>query len=313
MERTVAPAAEARPLTGWPVTLGLLFVLGLSFGIVYTINLTATGDGVPFIPYVFWQSLGAAGIVLVLCAAFRAWPRLRWAHLRVYALTGLLNLALPYSILAYVAPKVPSGVLALGLTLVPIMVYALALAFRIDRLRLARLLGLLLGFAGVLLVLLPRASLPEPEMVGWVALGLVAPLCYALNAVIIALMSPPATGALPLGFGLLFSSAVYAGIAMIVTGEYWAFPAPFSAADWATIAAMANNALTYVLIFVIIQRAGPVVFSTSNYIATLAGIGFGIWLFGDRPSVWIWAALVLMCVGLFLVNFSGVRPRRKEA
>lgn len=313
MEGTVAPAAEAAPLTDWPVTLGLLFVLGLSFGIVYTINLTATGDGVPFIPYVFWQSLGAAGIVFVLCAAFRAWPRLRWTHVRVYALTGLLNLALPYSILAYVAPKVPSGVLALGLTLVPIMVYALALAFRIDRLRLARLLGLLLGFAGVLLVLLPRTSLPEPEMVGWVALGLVAPLCYALNAVIIALMSPPATGALPLGFGLLFSSAVYAGVAMIVTGEYWAFPAPFSEGDWATIAAMANNALTYVLIFVIIQRAGPVVFSTSNYIATLAGIGFGIWLFGDRPSVWIWAALVLMCVGLFLVNFAGARPRRKEA
>jgi drug/metabolite transporter (DMT)-like permease len=233
--------------------------------------------------------------------------------LRVYALTGLLNLALPYSILAYVAPKVPSGVLALGLTLVPIMVYALALALRIDRLRFGRLLGLLLGFAGVLLVLLPRTSLPAPEMVGWVALGLVAPLCYALNAVIIALMRPPATGALPLGFGLLFSSAIYAGIAMVVTGEYWAFPAPFSPADWATIAAMANNALTYVLIFVIIQRAGPVVFSTSNYIATLAGIGFGIWLFGDRPSVWIWAALVLMCVGLFLVNFSGVSLRRKAA
>jgi drug/metabolite transporter (DMT)-like permease len=204
-------------------------------------------------------------------------------------------------------------VLALLVTLVPILVYALALAFRIDRLRFARLLGLLLGFAGVLLVIVPRTSLPEPEMVGWVALGLVVPLCYAVNAVLIALMSPPATGALPLGFGLLFFAAIYAGVAMIVTGEYWAFPAPFSDADWATIAAMANNALTYVLIFVIIHRAGPVVFSTCNYIATLAGIGFGIWLFGDRPSVWIWAALVLMCVGLFLVNFSGVSLRRKAA
>ena len=97
MERTEAPAAETPPLAGWPITVGLLFVLGLAFGIVFTINLKATGDGVPFIPYVFWQSLGAAGIVLVLCAAFRSWPRLRWAHVRLYALTGMLNLALPYS------------------------------------------------------------------------------------------------------------------------------------------------------------------------------------------------------------------------
>ena len=104
--------------------------------------------------------------------------------------------------------------------------------------------------------------------------------------------------------GLLGFSAIYSAIAMAVSGEFWAFPAPFSDADWATIAAMANNALTYVLVFEIIRRAGPVVFSTSNYIATLDGLGFGMWFFGDRPSVWIWAALALMCAGLYLVNFA---------
>ena len=100
---------------------------------------------------------------------------------------------------------------------------------------------------------------------------------------------------------------------MAVSGEFWAFPAPFSDADWATIAATANNALTYVLVFEIIRRAGPVVFSTSNYIATLAGLGFGIWFFGDRPSACIWAALVLMCAGLYLVNFTLPRLSRKPA
>ena len=165
------PAAATAPLT-----IGMLFVLGLSFGIVYSINVTATSDGVPVFAYVFWQSLGAAGIVLLFCAAFRRWPRLEWAHLRVYAITGMLNLALPYAVLTFVAPKVPSGVLSLGLTLVPILVYALALLLRLDRFGWRRALGILLGFAGVLLVLLPRTSLPSPEMVGWVALGLVAPL-----------------------------------------------------------------------------------------------------------------------------------------
>jgi drug/metabolite transporter (DMT)-like permease len=131
--------------------------------------------------------------------------------------------------------------------------------------------------------------------------------------VIIALMRPPATGSLPLGFGLLASSALYSLVAMLASGQLWAFPAPWSPADWATIAAMANNVVSYVLVFVIIRRAGPVVFSTSNYIATFAGLGFGIWFFGDRPSVWIWAALVLMCAGLFLVNFPSLRAIRRMA
>lgn len=311
-DRAATSAATAGRATG-PMTIGLLFLCGLSFSLVYSINVTATGDGVPTFAYVFWQSLGAAGIVFLLCAAFRQWPSLKWPHLKVYAITGMLNLALPYSVLAFVAPKVPSGVLSLGLTLVPILVYALALAFRIDRFGWRRALGILLGFAGVLLVLLPRTSLPSPDMVGWVALGLIAPFTYALNSVIIALMRPPAAGSLPLGFGLLASSTVYSGIAMALSGEFWAFPAPFSAADWATMAAMADNALSYVLVFAIIGRAGPVVFSTCNYIATLGGLGFGIWFFGDRPSVWIWAALALMCAGLYLVNFTLPKLSRRIA
>lgn len=296
-----------------PLTILFLFLCGISFSLVYSINVTATGDGIPIFAYVFWQSLGAAAIVLVLCAVFRSWPRFTWAHLKVYGLTGALNLALPYAVLSYVAQKVPSSVLGLGLTLVPILVYALALVAGLDRLRLRRVIGILAGFAGVLLVLLPRTSLPAPEMVGWVLLGLVAPLCYAVNATIIALMRPPATGSLPLGFGLLAASAVYGLVAMLASGQAWAFPAPWSPADWATLLAMPNNAISYVLVFEIIRRAGPVVFSTTNYIATLAGMGFGIWFFGDRPSVWIWAALALMFLGLFLVNFPGRLTLRRPA
>jgi len=313
----VSQAEQGRAFVGapgaTPLTIFLLFICGLSFSLVYSINVTATGDGIPIFAYVFWQSFGAAAIVLVLCAVFRTWPRFTSAHLKVYGLTGALNLAIPYAVLSYVAQKVPSGVLSLGLTLVPILVYGLALIVGIDRLRLRRVVGILVGFAGVLLVLVPRASLPEPDMVGWVLLGLVAPLCYAVNATIIALMRPPATGSLALGFGLLSSSALLGFIAMVVTGQFWAFPAPWSPADWATLLAMANNAVSYVLVFEIIRRAGPVVFSTTNYIATLAGMGFGIWFFGDRPSVWIWAALALMFLGLFLVNFPGRLPLNRIA
>ena len=130
-----------------------------------------------------------------------------WAHWRIYIVAGSLNLTIPYLIFAFVASKVPTGILGLGLSLVPVTIYALALVFRLDSFRIIRFFGILLGLAGLLLVLLPKTSLPEPGMLGWVALGLVAPLCYALNAICVALLRPPEGDSVQLASGLMFAAS----------------------------------------------------------------------------------------------------------
>lgn len=292
------------------VTLSLLVILGLSFAIHIVFNRLATTNGVPFVPYVFWQSLGAAIILMLVCAGLRRLPPLALPHIRLFLIAGALNLALPYMIFAFIAPKLPSSILSLGLSLVPVMIYGLALVTRLDKFHSLRFGGILLGLAGVLLVLIPRTSLPSPEMAGWVVLGLVPPLCYALNAISIALLRPPATGSLPLATGMICCATIYIFVVMAISGSWWAFDGAWGTGHWATIYAMLNNCFTFVLIFVIIKRAGPVIFSTVNYIATLSGMGFGIWFFSDAPSPWIWAALALMFAGLFFVNFTG---RRRSA
>jgi len=96
---------------------------------------------------------------------------------------------------------------------------------------------------------------------------------------------------------------------MAITGEWWAFGGSFGDGHWATLAAMANNALSFYLIFELIKRAGPVFFSMVNYVATLIGMGLGIWVFSDAHSYWIWAALVLIGASLVLVNFLSFRNR----
>jgi len=288
----------------------MLFVLGLSFALVIVFNRVATTNGVPFIPYVFWQSLGGCGILLVLALAMRGLPPLGWRHVRVYLVTGTLNLTIPYLIFAFVAPKVPPGILSLGLSLVPISIYALALIVRLDSFRLIRFIGILLGLVGIILVFLPETSLPSRDMVGWVALGFAAPLCYALNAICVALLRPPGGDSVQFAGGLMFVASASMLIVMGITGEWWAFGGTFSAGHWATLAAMANNALSFYLIFELIKRAGPVFFSMVNYVATLIGMGFGIWVFSDAHSYWIWAALILIGVSLVLVNILSFRSRQ---
>jgi drug/metabolite transporter (DMT)-like permease len=295
-----------------PAAFAMLFLVGLTFGMMFMFNRLATTHGVPFLPYVFLQAMGAALILLVVCGAQNLLPVFSPDALKFYFLAAVFNFSLPFSILSLVAPKAPSGILSLGLMLIPLMIYALALALGMDRFHWVRLAGLLLGFGGVLLVLLPSTSLPSPDLAGWVALGMLAPVCYALGTILMARYHPAATKSPALACGLLIASAVTMIPVLAVAGSWWFFDGPWDIGHWAVVGAIVNTAAIYVLVFEILKRAGPVFFSTSNYIATLLGVGFGMFFFGDSHSLWIWAALLLMFTGLFCVNSTGPAQRQEK-
>ena len=306
-----APAAQAGPRSLlWPALL--LVVSALGWGLLYSLNRLATTDGIPFIPYVFWMGVGAALILLALGAVFRTLPRLSWEHLRGYLVLGTISFGMTYTILAFVAPKVPAGVLGLGATLTPILTYPAAALFRMDRFRAIRTLGLVLGVGGVALVVVPETSLPTRAMVPWVLLSFVGPVLYVANALVIAWIRPPPAGALPLAGGVLASGAVFMFAVMAASGEWWWFEGPMTAGDWALAGAAGTMALVFYLMIEIIRLAGPVFFTTVNFMIPLTGIGWGMLFFGERHSVWIWAALALMLAGLFLVN-RPARPRGAAA
>ena len=301
----VAPEPKARPgALLWPALL--LVVSAFGWGLLYLLNRLATTDGIPFVPYVFWMGTGAALMLLGLGAAFRALPKLSWGHVRGYLVLGTISFGMTYTVLAFVAPKVPAGVLGLGATLTPILTYPAAALFRMDRFRAIRTVGLVLGVGGVALVLVPETSLPTRDMAPWVLLSFVGPVLYVANALVISLLKPPPSGALPLAGGVLATGAIFMFIVMAATGQWWWFEGPMSAGDWALVGAAGITALVFYLMVEIIRLAGPVFFTTVNFMIPLTGIGWGVLFFGESHSVWIWLALVLMLAGLFLVN----RPAR---
>jgi len=287
----------------------LLLLLGLGFAVVFAFNRVALTNGIPLTPYVLLQSAGATLILLPVCVARGELPSLSWDHLRVYGVTGLLSVVVPLLVLSAAAPHVPSGILSLTITLTPLLTYGFSLVARLDRFAWLRLGGIALGFVGVLFVLVPQTSLPGPDMAGWMAFALIAPVCYAVCTVAIALMRPPAARSLPLTFGLVGAGALMMIPVVAIDRAWWFFDGPFGDGHLAVLGAMLNTAVIYVLMFEIIRIAGPVFFSTVNYIATLIGVFIGILAFGDAFSVWVWAALLAMFAGLFLVSSGGVVRR----
>ncbi len=302
-----AEKSSLASLFTWP--LFMLVVSGIIWGLVFSLNRIAVSGGIPFIAYVFWMGVGASLLLFLLGLVTKSLPKLQWPHIRAYLVLGTISFGLSYSVLAVVAPEVPSGVLSLGATLTPIFTYPAAALFKLDRFALLRTFGLVCGLAAVALIVVPKTSLPSPDMVPWVLLGMVAPLLYVANAIIIALLKPPASGALPLACGTLTAGTLFMLVVTAATGEWWWFEGPMGDADWALVMAACVMALAFYMMIEIIRLAGPVYFTTVNFIVPLTGIGWGFLFFDESHSIWIWAALALMIVGVFLVN----RPSKTRA
>ena len=284
------------------VPFAILLFSATIYSMTLSLNRIATTEGIPVFSFVFWQCLGAALLAFVVGAATKQLPSLRLKDLRFYLLLGTLGSAVPYTLIVFVAPKVPAGAIGIGLTLVPILTYGIAVLFRIDRIRLLRFGGFLLGLAAVLLVLLPDQSLPEPGMAPWLLMAFGAPLCWAFCHVFIAMLRPPDSKPIPLTCGVFACSSIAMLPVMALTENWWVFDATMTDGDWALIGTMVIIPIVYALTFVLIQMLGPVLFSTIGYFCTLIGLGWAAIYFREVPSSWIWAAIAILFFGLLLVS-----------
>jgi drug/metabolite transporter (DMT)-like permease len=283
----------------------LVLVLGSAWGLGFSLQRTGALAGVPAPSFAFWSSFGAFLTLLAVNAA-RGVPPPTDRRRLVFALVGgLLGIAIP-QLMAFTALKhLPAGIMAMLTATVPLWAYAGAAALRMERPTMLRTGGTLAGLAGVLAIVLPRASLPEPHLWGWVLFGMLVPILFAAANIHGARHRPPGSDSLALAAGMLGGSAFGLFPVAAATGLY----VPFASAgagphDWALVGHVGISAGAYILFFEILRRAGVVVMSQTGYVSTLAGIGWGMLIFGETHSAWVGLAAVLILVGLAMVNAS---------
>lgn len=300
--------AVSRPHPGWP--LFMLLVTGVAYGLTYSLTGVAVRGGVPLIAYVFWLGLGAGMVMLVLSLLFRVPPRLGWDYIKCFTVTGTTGFAIPYIIVAVVLEhNLPAGIMSMIIALAPLMTYFGAVIFRLERAWWLRFLGLIVGIAGIALIVAPEASLPSPDLVVWVLIALLVPLGYATTTIAAALMRPPAMDSLAFSAGFFLAPLPILAIAMVARGDLWAFGGPFGEAEWALVLSMLVQGLGIYLFLELVMLMGPVFFTTVNFITPLTGILFGMAFFGERLSFWVLIALVPLFLGLLFV----IMPRKSAA
>ena len=290
----------------------LLLLGGISYGSLFTANKIAIDAGFPFIAYAFWQALFAGAVLLVLSAIFSKLPSLRRENLRVFALVAVFGFLGPLLVVTFVADRLPPAVLTLCAALIPATTYVLTLALRMDQLRWLSVAGVLLGFGGILLIVVPTGSLPEPGAWVWVLFSLLMPLAAAVNNVAGARYSPVGVSALALAGGMMTVSALLLLVAMLAEGDLFLPTDAAPSGLWGLLWATAGQAITYSCFFEIVRRAGALFFATLNYVVVAAGIFWASIFFGTALSHWVWAAVAVLVVSLVLINAGTARGLREQ-
>lgn len=298
-------SVPARPA----VALPLLLLLGTNWGLGFSLAKFGQLGGISPLGYVFWQCAGSGAVLLVLCLLRRHLPPLSGRHLRYYLLMGSLGIALPALNLVFVVGRIPVGVMTLVMTLAPLMTYGVAQIAGSERFDLRRTAGMLIGFGGALLIVLPETSLPSPDMAPWVLMAIITPALYAATNVYAGMARPQGVDSLALASAMQLSAGVSVAPFTLLSGNFHLPTETLTTADIALLTHIGVASLGSLLFFEIIRMAGVVFMSQVAYVVTMTGILWGMYFFNEQHSSWIWAALVVILTGLALVT----RPPAKAA
>jgi drug/metabolite transporter (DMT)-like permease len=210
---------------------------------------------------------------------------------------GVLNSALPFLCFSYAALSITAGLSSIFNAATPLFGALIAWAWLKDRLTPSRMLGLAVGFAGVLWLAWDKASF-KPGGSGWAVVAcLAATLCYGLAA---SFTKRHLTGVAPLAVAT--GSQLAAAIVLVVPAAlFWPAAMPSHQAWMAAGAlALACTGVAYIIFFRLIAHVGPANAISVTFLIPVFAVLWG-WVFlgeGITPAMVAGCAVILVGTGL---------------
>jgi len=291
-----------------PIHYGALLLLGAVWGASFLFIGIAVPEFGP-LPMMLARVL-IAGLLLLAFAYFtqrgaglRTTLRLRekW---RTYLVVGLLNSALPFTLIAFSELRLTASLAAILNSTTPLFTALVAAAWGSERLTGRKMWGVLLGVVGVA-VLVGGAPLDvNRAIVVAVLASLLAALCYGLGTVYAARHITGLPGSYASTVQLLGAAVVLAGPGLLT----WPAAPPSPAAIGALAALiLVSTTFAYLLYFFLLRNVGPTRTASVTLLVPVFGTLWSI-LFLREP----FNAGMLLGMGIILTSVSLVTARRPE-
>lgn len=260
----------------------------------------------------FWQMAGGALVVWLMSWPSRRFPSWDIEHLRYYLVGGLLGVSLPY-VLAYVVLRdLQVGLVGLLTALSPVVTYALARILGLESGSPLRLLGLVSGLGGVVLLVASEAGLELSGQGGSLLLALAIPLTLAASNIYRSRYWPTGSAAMSLAIGMLTLQALLLLVVNLLLGNFGQglSVAPASSGLLLILALMAGA--SYLATFKLLQIGGPVYLSQMGYVITAVTLLAGILLWGEQYDLVDLLSMGLILSGLLLTTWVGRQRNATE-
>ncbi|MEV7021917.1 DMT family transporter [Kitasatospora sp. NPDC093558] len=276
-------------------------VLALFWGSAFLwIRLALQHGFAPIQITVLRAALGAAVLLVLARSARQRLPR-GGAVWRRLAVAAFFCNALPFFLTAYGERSVGSGLAGVLHATTPLWSLLIGLALGTDRLRdPLRLGGLLLGFAGVLLIFSPWRESGGLSGPGALALlGAAASYAIAFAYMARALAS---TGVAPLALSAAqLTAAAGLGVLALPVAGVRSDVDPIGIAA-VTVLGIVGTGLTFHLNYRLIATEGPTAAATVGYLLPVVSTALGALVLGEEPTVHAVAGMAVVLAGVYMTK-----------
>jgi drug/metabolite transporter (DMT)-like permease len=317
-------------------TWTLFLILSAIWGSSFLWIAIVLDDGVPPLTLVSLRTLFAGGLLAVVLVVRGGRLPLRWLLWKRMIVLGATNIVIPFALIAWGQQYIPSGIASILNAMVPLFTIIFAtLALADEHVTPAKLGGLGMGFAGVILLALP--SLEAASADEDAAFAVAGMLAVAAAAVFYGLASvytrrrvtgmpiieqPDGSTRAPLAVEISLGSTVSAFVMisalalLLERPDGGAMALPQSTLGWLGLLWLGalGTGVAYLLFFRIIERWGATRTTLVTYVIPVVAIALGYVILGERLEPLELAGAALIIGGVVLVNATfGQRPLSARA
>jgi drug/metabolite transporter (DMT)-like permease len=294
----VRPAAPPRQ-----AVIAVQFVLtGIIWGSSFLFMKVALGGLSP--AQVAWSRLVLGAVTLGIFVAVRreTLPKriVVWAHMLVLALSFCV---VPFLLFSWAQQHVTSGLASIYNATTPIMTAVMAWAvFRVEKLRIVQIAGILIGILGVMVIIAPWQGLePDQSLIAQFAI-LGATACYGFSLAYMRRFTSN-SGMTPLVFSFL-NIGLAAVIMVALTPVIALAPIRLDAAIVICLVLLGclGTGVAYIWNQNVLRAWGPTRASTVTYITPVVGVALGAIVLGETVSWNEPAGALVVFLGILLAQ-----------
>ncbi|NLC36118.1 MAG: DMT family transporter [Alcaligenaceae bacterium] len=285
-----------------------LFILAAIWGSSFLFMHLSVGEFGPFA--LVEVRLGLGAVFLMIFAGLRGRLSVIWKHIRHISIMGIFAAGLPFLCFNIAAQTVPASFMAVINAITPLFGALIARLWLKERLTRWRIVGLMIGFTGIVVLVWNDLSFGTGGMGTGILICLTASLSYGYAA---SYTTRFLKGVDPLAMA---AGSVTAAAVVLLPLAIYTWPAtPVSATAWGSALALALlcTGLAYLIYYGLIDRVGATRSITVTFLVPLFGIFWGVVILSEPLGLRMLAGTVIVLLGTLLATGFIGAPSQKSA